>query len=143
MQYLFGPLAQMMMLRVAFACTLLLSTTLAEDSNDEEHEENIYKDSWWYKDHQAEMAAFDEANADRHSPSPGPISDMLENFHIYLGALLELDEHGADGAAQIEQHVKAIRAHFSNVDFDKPVPDGNPEQDFHDSTPSEKVHHRT
>ena len=132
----------MMMLRVALACTLLLSTTLAEESTGVEHDDH-YKDSWWYKDHQAEMAAFDEANSDRHSPSPGPISDMLENFHIYLAALLELDEHVTGAAEQLEQHVKAIRAHYSNVNWDKPAPDGNPENEFHESTPSEKVHHRT
>ena len=103
----------------------------------------IRQDSWWYEAHEKEMEVPHDDNGDW---APGPISEIMDAFHVYSDAIRSAHQEPEKG----EELLAKVKAQYPKIEGDKPVdaypppPEDMPEDDEqqYEETTVDRIHGR-
>ena len=99
---------------------------------------DVWQDSWWFTAHDKEMMAAND--------QPGPISQMMDDFHVYTDAIRAAYEDNAEKEGDL---LAKLKAEFPDIEWDKPaappdesMPEGDQQHEEHEELLSERIHGR-
>jgi len=104
-----------------------------DDFEDPDGFDDPYKDSWWFEAHEKEMGEdmaedMPENEGGDHEFKPGPIGQMMDDFHAYTDAIRTAHEEPEKEAELLAK----VKKKYPDIDWDKtagPVDEHMPEED--------------